>query len=315
MTRKENTPAKIDDKETLLASVYDEETGKMIQVTKEFRQKAEELDNSIEEDVIGLAFKLFVMRTQKYYLALGYTSWTEYVLAKHMSLQHARKLLTIGKKFGELVYGDEKNSEQNGERNRSPVSAFEKLGLRKLYAIASLPDEEFKKMVKSGQVETEDGGKLTWEDVKEMVVKEVEKEVSKIRKKYQEKLGKTSSKAIQLEEEVKKLQKERDAFEERLQRLKALEEKYGPGAMKLEEKLEYLRKAYKHFGDFLIYLQKANVEMSDPVDLIVELQRIIVNWEMYRDIIRENYGHIIMSRLDRNYALEGLEDFFKVTKN
>ncbi|MFQ5629947.1 MAG: hypothetical protein ACE5I1_14365 [bacterium] len=286
-----------------LMTVINDETGKINAVSQEFYDKANEIDQRIHEDFMSLCQNLYLMRSQKYYIALGYTTWAHYLTAKGISERKGRGLKRIGQKFG----GDGNNGKpatsagfDDPENNGKPAlgAGLRDMGYKKLYALSTLPDEEIQSIKEHGYFTGTDGEKITSKDMREMYAKDLEREVAKIKRGLVKKLADKNSTLTHenetLKAEKEQLLDEKEKMEKKIDLAYELEREYGKKARTLQNQMNNLDEAIESVRHIRWLVEQTSLTLDEPDKVLVKARDLYKEYEGLQQNLRVEMAEILI---------------------
>lgn len=277
-------------------SVYDLENDKFVEVTPEQQHTAAYFHNQVLLGAFVSAIAIKKIFDERLYLAMGCQSKEEYIeTTLPFGRNQAYKLFAIANKFDSVSKSFSNNnllgdgSSENSET--VPNSVLSSFSIEKLYELSKMDNEQLDKLSIKGKVKI-DGEEFTLEDFKEMSAKEVAQQIKKATGKYQEKLKKIETENIQLTEQNKLLESEKEHLISENKNAKDLEMLYGPEARNLKVKKERLELARQSLNNFDEYILKAAITEEDPHHVQKDLVDLIAKVDEVHQRIIDVYGII-----------------------
>lgn len=276
--------------------VLDSETGKFVEITSEMRQMASYLHNQSTMGSFISAIAMKEILDKKLYLALGCTSKSEYI--DQMTIygrRQAYKLVAIAseltKQLPQLIQTNKTQNVHSSAlttENDANLQNLADIGISKLYQLTTLDDNKsFKELYENGKTTIGDA-EYTIEEIKDMTAKEVTKQVSEIKKKYQDKLNVVTEEKKLLKSENDQLKKTIVDNESRISNAAELERKYGAKASLLNHKSELLKKANDLLNELRLVTFKINVTVDDPEGIQEDLISFVRKIDTYNmDVVNE----------------------------
>lgn len=290
--------------------VYDAESGSIVKRSVEEQRISFALHNALVATELFKGMILKRILDEKRYLDFQCTSFEEYCENMvGMTYRNASRYVRIARRLepvlpgltaanmthvsGALTDGDMTHvSGEDVDVDMTHVSGF---GLRHLSELIKLDNEDLKELFSGGEITGADGKTYTLDEIKAMTAREI---TEKLVVQHNEERKAYKSKIAQLEEKLKLLEKERENLLRQSETLRAIEEKYGPGARKIEEKKIYLGRAYEALENFLVYLEKANLEDEEPRELVDKLQLITNKAHGFLERVLPVYDRIVLINTD-----------------
>lgn len=290
--------------------ILDLDSGKMVEVTPQQRRMATMLHDQIMLGAYISAISLKRMFDEKLYLAMGCQSQEEYLSTVcPYSRGQAYKLVKIADKFEntfKALTGNGLNAPLLSESLESiPNDTFngdtvvkpediQRLGMRKLYELAQVEDDDLMQLIREGKIEGE-GGTVTFEELKNATAKQMAIQIKAATEKYKEETKRLRGRTSLLEEDNKKLAKENESLMAKLEHAREIETKYGGSASKLEDKRNTLDSAAHLLMDFQEVMSRAGVTAEDPLTLKKTLIDIIRDIDEVHQVVQSLYGEVILS--------------------
>lgn len=269
--------------------VYDEESDRVVNISKKMQDKAWELHMRAQAHLFEAAKCLYQIKEEKLYLALGFTSFKAYYESigykKLKALREVRlgeKLLNAEKGIAHDTFYTQKNNE-NDIQEVSRAIPLEDLSKSKLIELARLSQEQFNAILSGEEIEV-NGERLSLSEARKLSAKELAKKITRVQQDKEEvKTGVLKAKVKQLEAEVKLREAELKAAQERIKKIEDLEKKYDPVEKDRKGKIELLTDAYQYFSDFIRLVNKANVKDRDVFEvretLFMLYSKVKTYWE------------------------------------
>jgi|GEM_PF-2122750 hypothetical protein len=177
--------------------IYDDETGDFIPYDEEKVTRALALVARVQNNIVSMAEHITEFFSEKLYLYLGLTKAEAGSICFGMSPSAINQIEWVARTFGDRLV------------------EFSSLGLTRLDAISSLPEEQKQELLNSKTITLSDGTKLTYEELGAMKVKELEKNLRAERLK-------NSKLKIELEEFKNEHDSEVKHFESKIESLNSL---------------------------------------------------------------------------------------------
>lgn len=275
-------------------TVYDEENQKYIEVNREIQVLAAQTHQEVLMGVFTSAVAIKKMFDNKLYLGLGYQSREDYIanglpIARRQAYayyQIASKMDSAVKLLrAENAEFDENSNPvvhssaltQNTEQllpNENGWSELGKLGVKKLYEITTLEDDELATLLKSGKVSL-DGGDIDLNELIDLTAKQVAQKVAAARKRDKAEISRLSEKIKLTESEQKDRAKLVDQLSKENGDAKKIEAMYGPKASLIKDKFERVSMARTLLNEFAMTTRNCGVDENDPAELRNELRTLL----------------------------------------
>jgi hypothetical protein len=146
--------------------IYDDETGVTLQYDEEKINRAISIVSRVQNNIVTMAELISEFYGDKLYLYLGLSKAESGSVCFGMSPSSILQFERIARTFGDRLV------------------EFSSLGLTRLDAISSLPEEQRLELLNSKKITLNDGTELTYEELGAMKVKELEKNIRAERLKY-----------------------------------------------------------------------------------------------------------------------------------
>lgn len=286
--------------------IYDAENDVMYESTPERQRWANEVQGAILFGTFISSIKLAEMLNNRLYLDLGFISKDDYLENGFpLGRSQAYKMYRIANRFTESlpdlqrqILQMEENSESVHSSGQNPLKQWDMIGITKLYELTRIEDDMFQSTIDSGTLKTADGRELSIDDIREMTSRQFAEEIKELRGKFQNRLHSAEEENRTLKSEMATIRREFAKDAEKYERLKLVEEKFAGAANKLDEKKEFLEKAYEYLNKFNHLMEAANLEEGDPEELIRLAQMIIQAEQTYTVRIFTRYRAIIHDTLE-----------------
>lgn len=300
--------------------VKDSKTGKDVSITRQMQLEAKEIDDAIQGDIVLMSYRLFLMKRKKAHQALGFSTWTSYCDARHISPRQVRRYLRIGVVFGQHYYTEKRGKivslnkknilaqaegEEIDSQNRSLTSGFDTLSVGKLDVIASLPTEEVQQFLNEGFIENPTTKEvITAEDFNGMIDREAERRISEFKRALRKETGseraKLSEENKKLKQEAKIVTKKNAELEESQKLARELELKYGPKASDIRSQNEALISARQDLENFKRHIHTANLSEETGDSLLREFLEIYEEAILVLSRVRHNHLDIFIDFQNAN---------------
>lgn len=272
--------------------VLDLETDKWIDIEPEKQRQARNLVDVVQKSVFVTAMALKEIWDKKLYLHLGYTSKQEFVFNElPFSMRQARRYVAIGNKWAPFALENTTPVSHSEGENRTPVSDLEGMGIKRLYELARLEDDDFKALAEGGTIQTENGP-VDIEAIKEMGQKEFMGTLGDIKKKYSGKLAQAQEDLALLKAEQKDGRKRLDELESRLANAEELEKLYGSKANKLEDKKKTLQLCIEYFDRARELAFKIEPTVDDPETFLEDFADLFQKADAFNKDLRARHTEV-----------------------
>jgi len=175
-----------------LISAYDADSGEVYEITQVQINEAVEMHTRLSQSVIVTAVILSEIAENRHYLALGKTSFVQYVRdMTPFSETKAQKLKQIGSTFGPLL---KSSSTKNVESNDFLLSKLESIGIEKVYAMSLVEGVDYTEIEEFGEYTLPSGERISIDEIKAMVTRDVEKRMKAERDKWRQRAEITDEK-------------------------------------------------------------------------------------------------------------------------
>lgn len=268
-------------------SAYDAESDSMVVVTTEMRERLWQIQRFRGVALLTECVLLAEVADNKLYLAAGFQSMKEFIEAtSDYSYRTAQRRLAIGRdaapllgpgSLNGLMALSDSDQSSDGEDDYSSlpvdddgISAISKLGMGKLYAVASMDGYSIPDLMEGKEFRADDGTVLTSEDIYLMearALNDYKREHGKSEKRYREALSRR-------EEEIKKLKAEHQRDEQLDAEIKRLRKEnddlhnaVGEQWADLEGTLRALQKAEANLLDTIGIVVARKVDVDSPTQL------------------------------------------------
>lgn len=243
---------------------------------------------------------------EKYYRILGYTTEQEFIeMFAGKGYAQGKKFKEIGQSFlklhpleilnledgkGQLLAISDPSqfiqSFQKSSDLQKLAQFVEKIGIEKFYSLTQY-DVDFKDLAENEAVVLKDGRRIPLDDVIATSNRELMARIEDLDGKLTEKKHELTAVKSKLEERARLAESERD-------RLRGIEEKYGPRAVKFEEKRHLLDLGRDAHRDSLEYLVRCNIEIDDGEQLVGDMAALLKEWDDDLRRLRDLYSHTIL---------------------
>jgi gas vesicle protein len=283
-------------KEGIIGEILDQETGKFVDITIELRDRAIKVQSNIELGLYAAAFNIVTMFDEHLYTQLGCSSKSEWIATKcPMGKSRVYMLYDIGKSFFPLLNNDNDNNQltENASENTSIVHSVDSIGLKKMYELSKLHDDQIKQFVKKGKFAIE-GIDYTIEDIKDTSAAELAHIIKESTQKYKSKVSQQSEDINLLKEEMKSNVKELARLKKKEEELDLIQKQYGPMATLIGQKKNYLNDAEKYLDIFQKIFINAGITEEDPEALRQHCQDIVRKIDQYHKNATDNYINVFV---------------------
>jgi hypothetical protein len=274
------------------AEVYDADEETFVDVTGEWRERAEEAFQNMADSMLETAHWLTVILDEKHYLVAGVETRKDF-MENHLpfSKRTGERYVTIARNwFPALRGGNEEvptlappadaTDGDSGDQTPQPTSDgapaggppsnvpqhVAGLGLTKLHQFARLPNKDLQHYVEHGELPAREGGRegFSLEEVEEMSARRAQRMVSERLRPHKKKAEQEKEKRLKAEAERDALAEELDEKQEKIEAAEALEDTWGPPAARLEDKRAKMERLEEHLREATKLVQKINVTPDDP---------------------------------------------------
>lgn len=311
---------------------YDADADEWVESTPARQQKALQMQLLVDAGAFIQAIGLHHIREERLYLDMGYSGWTEYCETKlGMSRSNAYKLARIGRTFApyldagniggvlQLPASDVSPVRHEGDEkgDGSPVKhpdPFEDappalrqiagLGLRKMYELTTLEEEDVTRIIQSGEVQLVDGTSLDLDEIRDLAVREFTAQLDQVRKAHRLRAGRVEEENARLKAEAEASAELVDRAESEKKRAERLEARYGPVAGKLEEKERQMALARTTMNELAEQLFRVGVTSEDPEELQHDLCDLRRKLDGVTERFAAAYGDVFY-RVDQLLATPG----------
>lgn len=250
--------------------VFDAEDNKWVDITPEMQNEANFVYQGIMMSSFTTAMGIKRIFDKKLFLALGCQSRDEFIETRlPFNRRQAYKYYRIADKFRPLleVHSSALSSENNEKIKQLPINVIDNL-------LTELDEEELKELAKEGKVSG--GGKtLSLDKLKELSQREAQKEISKFKKKYSDKVSQLDEEVRLLKAEKKVTDKENDLLKKKNDEMERELMVNGPPATFEADKRRTLELSEKMLRDFNMAVIRASITEDDNESLITKLIYII----------------------------------------
>jgi hypothetical protein len=270
----EATEVAIAEKQVMM--VFDEDSGQNVKVTKTMRDEALAVHSRIQGFLFEIAQALYEMQDKKLYLGLGFNSFKEYYTSHGFSKTKAFRYASVG------------GGVPLGELSDEKIQELQTIGIKKLYELTRLTQEQVSVLISGCSIEGESGEVVNLQDFKNNNVADVSRKVSSmLQSKDKKETNRIKADNELLKAEKKALIKRIERMDQEIKDARELEARYGPVDRTLKAKKASLSEATNALGKFYTALNSAGIEASDPPELIDMFAALVASIERH---VEENRG-------------------------
>lgn len=299
--------------------VLDGDTGKLVKRSAEQQRESFALHNTLQTLDIFKGLVLLKFQDEKRYLDFHCASMKEYC-EQHAGTPYrtAVRHVVIAKRLKDIVPGIAAESHvppvalgnPNGptlapDSEQEMTAIFGDFGVRKLDALLRYEDEELKELFAGGEITGPDGTSYTLDEIKEMSARQVTakltKQHSKEKKQLSDKLAEIKAENELLKSEKLALFKQNKELEEKAEQARMIEQKYGPKARAIKDKLGNLDNSLTHLREFMAILANTELQEDDPDEIVQRANDVHTTFQLFTN----NVNRIMLPMLS---AFESLPD-------
>ncbi|MBN2200470.1 hypothetical protein JW777_00780 [bacterium] len=166
----------------------------------------------------------------------------------------------------------------------------DKIGIEKFYSLTQY-EINYRELIDNEAVVLKDGQRLPLKDVIATTNRDLLAQIEKLNAQVAEKRHELTETKSRLEERARLAESEND-------RLRGIEEKFGPRAVKMEDKRRLLDRARDAHRDAVQFLVQSNIEDEDGDAVIRDLTKTLKEWGEDLSRMRELYGNIVLENAE-----------------
>jgi len=284
--------------------VFDDHSGKTVEVTQAMQQSAWTEHNRINGCILQIMASLSKIKEERLYLALGFTNFVEYCksvgFGKTGGYQNAfagGKMAALGIGPGNDFSAHAENGTADSDFSAHAEKQLEALGARKIYEVMRLAQDQIKQLLTGGEITAATGEKISLEDIRNKSAAETSRAVSQlVKSKKDNQVGKLKADNALLNAEKKALMDQIKSMEKEVTAARTLEDKYGPTDTRLKDKLARLGQAQEHLGGFYRAINKAGVNPEDPADVLDIFSALVGSLERTLEENKPTWHSIILTK-------------------
>lgn len=237
--------------------IYDDETGQLLPYDEEKIARALGLVSRVQNNIVSMAEHITEFFNEKLYLYLGLSKAEAGSVCFGMSPSAINQIERVARTFGDRLV------------------EFSSLGLTRLDAISSLPEEQKQELLNSKKITLSDGTELTYEELGAMKVKELEKNLraerlknSKLKTELEEIKEESYSEVKQLKGEIEDLN--------RLVNMPPEEVKFHKQIKKKSEVQNKIKEATADMYDAFLKLSQIEIDETNASTAIAGIEGFVI---------------------------------------